>query len=103
MSRLVLRGAAMVMPSSTVIWLVSACTVICAVLPARGSPPWIRCPPIMMAPRTETRLLTVNCRGQAGRLSGCGAGSPQPGAGLLGHGAGEGAVQAQRDPLPGQG
>jgi hypothetical protein len=31
--------------------------------------------------------------GQSGWLSGCGAGSPEPGVGLFGHGAGEGADQ----------
>jgi hypothetical protein len=38
MSRLVVRGAVMVIPSSTVIWWVSEPTVMVMVLPACGNP-----------------------------------------------------------------
>ena len=59
----------MVMPGSTVIWQVSDSTVISTVLPACGRPTWIRWPPVMMAPRTETRRETGGGSGSRGGCS----------------------------------
>src|SRR5215470_10507148 len=92
MAREVVRGAVMTTPGSTAIWKVPASMVTSAVLLACGRPTWIRWPPIMIAPRTDTRRLA--CRfGQSWRLGGSGACSAQRGAGLLGDGAGNGADQ----------
>jgi hypothetical protein len=37
-----------------------------AVLPACGRPTWIRCPPIMIARRTDTRRFTISGSGRRG-------------------------------------
>jgi hypothetical protein len=41
-------------------------TVISAVLRACASPTWIFCPPTMIAPRPETRRVTVSGSGRRG-------------------------------------
>src|SRR5215472_359440 len=40
--------------------------VISAVLPAWGRPTWIRCPPMVIAPRLDTRRRTVSGAGSCG-------------------------------------
>src|SRR5215472_5310146 len=87
--------------------------VTSAVLPARGSPTWIRWPPIMIAPRDDTRRLTCKGPGSRGDPA-VPARSAQPRPGVLGDRAGDGAdhgpsgqdaddrpVQPERDPPSG--
>src|SRR3984957_699504 len=67
MSRLLHPGAEMRTPGSTVIWPVGLdCTS--AVLPAWASPTWIFCLPTIMAPRTDTPLITVSGTGRGAAM-----------------------------------
>jgi len=58
------RGDCDAVPGTDLVGVAS--TVISAVLPAWGKPTWIRWPPIMIAPRTDTRRLTINGSGSRG-------------------------------------
>jgi hypothetical protein len=72
MSRLLVRAAVTVMPGPTVIWSVSDPAVISTVLRAWAMPTWIFCPPIMIAPRAETRRVTVSGSGRRPGRAGSG-------------------------------
>ena len=54
------------MPGSTVVRQMSASTLTAAVLRAWARPTWIFCPPIMIAPRTDTRRVTISGSGSYG-------------------------------------
>src|SRR6185437_4979518 len=111
MSRLAARAAVTVMLASAATWMVPGPMVTPTVLRARARPTWIRCPPAMMAPRTQTRRVTTRRAGRQGGWAVPGRAPRSPGRTgqatvrtrtPAGQDAGDRAARPQGDALPGQ-